>query len=105
MSLSSPPPVSRAVFIGRKLLKDTEHRHFLLGIKEAEAKSEALTDLIQQLPKEHYDVLGYLMLHLHRYVKPRYHHTQSTDMPVVQSEEQQRGKPNERPQSGRRLWP
>ncbi|KAJ9103392.1 hypothetical protein QFC19_004491 [Naganishia cerealis] len=46
------------------------HESFVAAasIKGTEAKSEALTDLIKRLPKEHYDVLGYLMLHLHRYV-------------------------------------
>ncbi|KAJ9114608.1 hypothetical protein QFC22_005481 [Naganishia vaughanmartiniae] len=44
------------------------HESFVTAasIKDAEAKSEALTDLTKRLPKEHYDVLGYLMLHLHR---------------------------------------
>ena len=39
-----------------------------LDVKDLQIKGQALSDLVKQLPAEHYHTLAKLMLHLHAYV-------------------------------------
>lgn len=52
------------------LLTYALHDKFIAAamLKEPEKKSEMLTELVAELPNEHYQTTRALMLHLHRYV-------------------------------------
>jgi len=68
--ISSITSVLKSYFraLPNPLLTHTLHEQFIgaSGIREPGTKTAALADLVHQLPREHFQTLQFLMLHLHR---------------------------------------
>lgn len=65
--------VSAACELGTLSERDRcDNRLCVSAIKDQREKHEALLNLVYQLPREHFQTLRMLMLHLHRYVPPTF---------------------------------
>jgi hypothetical protein len=70
--ISSVTSVLKSYFreLPNPLMTSALHESYIdaLALKDINAKVEAISNLVRQMPREHYETVKFLMLHLNQYV-------------------------------------